>query len=86
MQATTMTLTKKRQTVFPLAWCRRQGLEQGGPLNVFDLGEAGLLVCPVRPPPAREIHKLLAQTPAGKHSAARSAAIVQRAMRKTRGQ
>jgi bifunctional DNA-binding transcriptional regulator/antitoxin component of YhaV-PrlF toxin-antitoxin module len=38
-----MTLTAKRQTVFPLEWCRREGLERGGPLNVFDLGEEGLL-------------------------------------------
>jgi bifunctional DNA-binding transcriptional regulator/antitoxin component of YhaV-PrlF toxin-antitoxin module len=86
MQAATMTLTKKRQAVFPLAWCKRQGLEQGGPLNVFDLGDAGLLVRPVRPPTAGEIQRLLAQTPVGKHSAKRAAALVQRALRKTRGQ
>ena len=77
-------MTRKRQTVFPLAWCKRQGLEAGGPLNVFDLGEAGLLVRPVRPPTAGEIQKLLAQTPAGKHSAKATAEIVQRALRKAR--
>ena len=86
MQATTMTLTRKRQTVFPLDWCRRQGLEQGGPLNVFDLGEAGLLVRPVRPPAAAEIRQLLAQTPAGKHSAKTAAELVRRALRKARRQ
>jgi bifunctional DNA-binding transcriptional regulator/antitoxin component of YhaV-PrlF toxin-antitoxin module len=35
MKATTMTLTAKRQTVFPLAWCRRVGLEGGGPLKIL---------------------------------------------------
>jgi bifunctional DNA-binding transcriptional regulator/antitoxin component of YhaV-PrlF toxin-antitoxin module len=55
MKMTTMTLTKKRQTVFPLDWCKRQGLEQGGPLNVFDLGESGLLIRPVKAPPPEEI-------------------------------
>jgi bifunctional DNA-binding transcriptional regulator/antitoxin component of YhaV-PrlF toxin-antitoxin module len=50
MKAMTMTLTSRRQTVFPLAWCRREGLERGGPLNVFDLGADGLLVRPVRTP------------------------------------
>ena len=49
MKTTTMTLTRKRQTVFPLEWCRRVGLEHGGPLNVFDLGEKGLLIGPVKP-------------------------------------
>ena len=84
MQATTMTLTRKRQTVFPLDWCKRQGLDKGGPLNVFDLGEAGLLVRPVRPPTAAEVRRLLAQTPAGKHSAKAAAGIVQRTLRKVR--
>ena len=84
MQATTRTLTRKRQTVFPLEWCKRQGLEEGGPLNVFDLGEAGLLVRPVRVPTADEVRKLLAQTPAGKHSAKAAAEIVRRALGKVR--
>ena len=84
MKATTMTLTAKRQTVFPLEWCRREGLAQGGPLNVFDLGEAGLLVRPVRPPSRAEVKKLLAQTPAGQHSEKQAAAIVERALRKIR--
>jgi bifunctional DNA-binding transcriptional regulator/antitoxin component of YhaV-PrlF toxin-antitoxin module len=79
-----MTLTRKRQTVFPLEWCKRQGLENGGPLNVFDLCEAGLLVRPVRPPTAAEVRRLLAQTPAGKHLAKAAAGIVQRTLRKVR--
>ena len=86
MQATTMTLTKRRQTVFPLEWCKREGLERGGPLNVFDLGEAGLLIRPVRPPSATEVEKLLAQIPAGKHSAKAAAEIVRRAIHKARAQ
>jgi len=85
MKATTMTLTSKRQTVFPLEWCQREGLERGGPLNVFDLGESGLLVRPVRPPPAPEVKRLLSQVPASRHSARGAAAIVERAMRKVRG-
>lgn len=84
MKATTMTLTARRQTVFPLEWCRREGLERGGPVNVFDLGEAGLLVRPVKPPSRAEVKKLLSQTPAGRHSAKQAAAIVDRALRKAR--
>jgi len=80
-----MTLTRKRQTVFPLDWCRQQGLTKGGPLNVFDLGDAGLLVRPVKPPSAKEIRKLLAQTPAGKHSRKEAAKIIKRALQKARG-
>jgi bifunctional DNA-binding transcriptional regulator/antitoxin component of YhaV-PrlF toxin-antitoxin module len=85
MKMTTMTLTKKRQTVFPLDWCKRQGLEQGGPLNVFDLGESGLLIRPVKAPPPEEIKKLLAQKSVGSHSSKEAAAIVERALRKARG-
>lgn len=79
-----MTLTAKRQTVFPLEWCQREGLERGGPLNVFDLGEAGLLVRPVKAPSRAEVKKLLSRTPAGRHSAKQAAAIVDRALRKVR--
>jgi bifunctional DNA-binding transcriptional regulator/antitoxin component of YhaV-PrlF toxin-antitoxin module len=79
-----MTLTSKRQTVFPLEWCRRQGLEHGGPLNVFDLGENGLLIRAVKPPGKLQIEKLLAQTPLGKHSPGQAAAIVNRAVRRVR--
>jgi hypothetical protein len=64
MKATTMTLTKKRQTVFPLDWCRREGLEHGGLMNVFDLGNDRLLIRPIKAPGARIIAKLLRQVPA----------------------
>ena len=84
MKATTMTLTSKRQTVFPLEWCRRMGLEKGGPLNVFDLGDGGLLIRPVKPPSAKEVATLLGQAPAGPQSAREAAAIVARALRKVR--
>jgi len=84
MKTTTMTLTEKRQTVFPLDWCRREGLEQGGPLNVFDLGEGGLLIRPVKAPDKREVDKLLRQAPAGRHSARQAAAIVNGALRRVR--
>ena len=79
-----MTLTKKRQTVFPLDWCRREGLEGGGPLNVFDLGDDGLLIRPVKAPGGRVIAKLLRQVSSGPHSASQSAALVERALRRVR--
>lgn len=84
VKVTTMTLTRKRQTVFPLEWCRRVGLENGGPLNVFELGDGGLLVRPVKPLTKAEVAKLLAQPTAGPQSPAEAAAIVERAMRKVR--
>jgi bifunctional DNA-binding transcriptional regulator/antitoxin component of YhaV-PrlF toxin-antitoxin module len=86
MKATTMTLTEKRQTVFPLEWCRREGLERGGPLNVFDLGKDGLLIRPIKAPDQREIKRLLQQTPAGRHSPKQAAAIVNRALRHVRNE
>ena len=84
MKTTTMTLTRKRQTVFPLDWCRRVGLEHGGPLNVFDLGAKGLLIRPVKPLTKAEIAKLLDQPPAGSQSSREASAIVEAAMRKVR--
>jgi bifunctional DNA-binding transcriptional regulator/antitoxin component of YhaV-PrlF toxin-antitoxin module len=84
MKITTMTLTSKRQTVFPYEWCKREGLENGGPLNVFDLGEAGLLVRPVKPPTKAEIKRLLSQPPASSHSAKEASEIVNRAIRAVR--
>ena len=84
MKTTTMTLTRKRQTVFPLEWCRRVGLEHGGPLNVFDLGEGGLLIRPLKPLTKAEVVRLLAQPPAGPHSAKEATVIVDRALRKVR--
>lgn len=70
--------------MFPLDWCRREGLEHGGPVNVFDLGEAGLLVRPVKPVSRAEVAKLLAQTPASSPSAKQARQIVDRALRKVR--
>lgn len=84
-----MTLTAKRQTVFPLDWCRREGLERGGPLNVFDLGKDGLLIRPVKPPEQEVIEKLLRQTAVGRHSPKRAMSLVKKALlrarRETRG-
>ena len=79
-----MTLTTKRQTVFPLEWCEREGLEHGGPLNVFDLGKDGLLIRPIKTPGQEAIRKLLKQTPVGKHSPHQAAAIVNQALRQVR--
>jgi bifunctional DNA-binding transcriptional regulator/antitoxin component of YhaV-PrlF toxin-antitoxin module len=83
-KAMTMTLTSKRQTVFPLEWCQREGLEAGGPLNVFDLGKDGLLIRPVKAPGQQAIAKLLKQIPVGNHSRLQAAAIVQKALRQAR--
>ena len=76
-----MTLTSKRQAVFPLYWCRREGLENGGPVNVFDLGKDGLLIRPVKAPGKEVIARLLEQTPASRHSPRQAAAIVNQALR-----
>ena len=86
MKTTTMTLSEKRQSVFPQDWCERVGLARGGPVNVFDLGEKGLLIRPVKPPSLAEVAKLLRQTPAGRHSADRAATLVNQALRKVRSQ
>ena len=85
MKTTTMTLTKKRQTVFPLDWCRSNGLEKGGPLNVFDLGGGHLLVRAVKPPTQAEADALLAGRRPGKESPKEAMKIVERALRKVRG-
>jgi len=84
MKTTTMTLTRKRQSVFPLEWCRREGLELGGPLNVFDMGPVGLLIRPVRAPSTGEVASVLAQTPAGRHSPVKAREIVAQALREVR--
>jgi bifunctional DNA-binding transcriptional regulator/antitoxin component of YhaV-PrlF toxin-antitoxin module len=84
MKVTTMTLTEKRQTVFPVEWCRREGLEHGGSLSVFDLGKDGLLIRPIKAPAKRVIAKLLKQTAAGKHSATAAAALVNQTLRRMR--
>lgn len=80
-----MTLTRKRQRVSPLEWCRRVGLENGGPLNVLDLGEGSLLIRPVKPPFPAAIEALLAQPSAGRHSQKEIRRIVGQALRKVRG-
>jgi bifunctional DNA-binding transcriptional regulator/antitoxin component of YhaV-PrlF toxin-antitoxin module len=80
MKATTMTLSSKRQSVFPQDWCERVGLAEGGPVNAFDLGEQGLLIRPVTPPTKAEVARLLKQVPAGRHSPAQAAEIVSRAL------
>jgi bifunctional DNA-binding transcriptional regulator/antitoxin component of YhaV-PrlF toxin-antitoxin module len=80
----TMTLTSKRQAVFPLHWCRQVGLEHGGPVNVFDLGKDGLLIRPVRPPGKEVVARLLQQTPVGRQSPKQAEAIVNEALSQAR--
>lgn len=79
-----MTLSERRQSVFPQDWCERVGLGRGGPVNVFDLGEDGLLIRPVKPPTAAEVARLLGQLPAGPQSPEEATGIVQRSLRKVR--
>jgi len=84
-EVTTMTLTSKRQAVFPLLWCRMVGLENGGPVNAFNLGKDGLLIRPIRPPGKEVIARLLQQTPVGKQSSRQAEGIVNDAVRQVRG-
>jgi bifunctional DNA-binding transcriptional regulator/antitoxin component of YhaV-PrlF toxin-antitoxin module len=83
MKSTTMTLTRKRRSVFPLDWCKRQGLENGGAVNVFEVGDA-LLIEPVKPPPPELAEAMFSQPPASLHSAKAAGVIVERALRKVR--
>ncbi|MBM3882405.1 MAG: AbrB/MazE/SpoVT family DNA-binding domain-containing protein [Verrucomicrobia bacterium] len=83
MKATTMTLTRKRRSVFPLDWCKRQGLERGGTLNVFEVGDA-LVIEPVKPLPPEPAEAMFSQPPAGRHSRKGAAAIVERALNRVR--
>jgi bifunctional DNA-binding transcriptional regulator/antitoxin component of YhaV-PrlF toxin-antitoxin module len=84
MKATTMTLSEKRQSVFPQDWCERVGLARGGPVNVFDLGEAGLLIRPVRPPNKIELDKALAAARPRRGKPGEAERIVAEALRKVR--
>jgi bifunctional DNA-binding transcriptional regulator/antitoxin component of YhaV-PrlF toxin-antitoxin module len=84
MKATTMTLSEKRQSVFPQDWCERMGLGRGGPVNVFDLGEAGLLIRPVKPPTRRELEAALASAKPRRGKRGEAERIVAEALRKVR--
>lgn len=81
MKVTTVTLSKKSLSILPQDWCQREGLAQGGLVNVFDLGEMGLLLRPLKPPSAREVAELLRQPAAGPQSPEEIRAIVERALR-----
>ena len=84
MKATTMTLSERRQCVFPLDWCERIGLARGGPVNVFDLGEAGLLIRPVRPPTPQELAAALAAERPRRSREGEAERIVARALKRVR--
>ena len=84
MKATTMTLSEKRQSVFPQDWCERVGLARGGQVNVFDLGEHGLLISPVKPPTHRELALALAAALPRRSKPGEAERIVGRALRKVR--
>jgi bifunctional DNA-binding transcriptional regulator/antitoxin component of YhaV-PrlF toxin-antitoxin module len=84
MKATTMTLSEKRQSVFPQDWCERVGLARGGQVNVFDLGEHGLLIRPVKSPTRRELAAALAAARPRRSKPGEAERIVARALRKVR--
>lgn len=84
MKATTMTLSEKRQSVFPQDWCERVGLARGGPVNVFDLGVAGLLIRPVKPPTRQELEAALAAARPRRSKPGEVERIVAEALRKVR--
>lgn len=63
---------------------RRAGTTPTEIPNVFDLGDKGLLIRPVKPLAKAEVANLLAQPAAGSHSSAEASAIVSRALRKVR--
>ena len=84
MKATTMTLSEKRQSVFPRDWCERVGLARGGQVNVFDLGEHGLLIRPVKPPTRRELAAALAAARPSRNKPGEAERIVAKAPRKVR--
>jgi bifunctional DNA-binding transcriptional regulator/antitoxin component of YhaV-PrlF toxin-antitoxin module len=84
MKAMTMTLSEKRQSVFPQDWCEQVGLARGGPVNVFDLGEAGLLIRPVKPPTRQELEAALAAARPRRSKPGQAERIVAAALRKVR--
>jgi bifunctional DNA-binding transcriptional regulator/antitoxin component of YhaV-PrlF toxin-antitoxin module len=84
MKATTMTLSSKRQSVFPQDWCERVGLAKGGPVNAFDLGEAGLLIRPLKPPTRKELESALAAARPRPSKPGETERIVAEALRKVR--
>jgi bifunctional DNA-binding transcriptional regulator/antitoxin component of YhaV-PrlF toxin-antitoxin module len=84
MKATTMTLSTKRQSVFPQDWCERVGLAKGGPVNVFDLGDAGLLIRPLKPPTRQDLEAALAATRPRRGKPGEAERVVTEALRKVR--
>jgi hypothetical protein len=60
------------------------GLGRGGPVNVFDLGEAGLLIRPVRPPTRRELQSALAAARPRRGASGEAGRIVAEALSKVR--
>jgi len=84
MKATTMTLSERLQSVFPQDWCERVGLARGCPVNVFDLGEAGLLIRPVKPPTPQELRAALAAARPRRRKPGEAERIVAEALRKVR--
>lgn len=61
MKTTTLTISRKGQTLMPLDWRKQNALAQGGSCNAFYLEDGGLLIVPVRPPGKEELKRLLAQ-------------------------
>ena len=79
-----MTLSEKRQSAFPQDWCERVGLARGGPVNVFDLGEAGLLIRPLQPPTRKELEAALAAALSRRSKPGQAERLVASALRQVR--
>ena len=60
MKTTTLTVSRKGQTLMPLDWRKRNALADGGSCNAFYLDDGALLIVPVRPPGKELLKKLLA--------------------------
>ena len=84
VKTTTMMLSLKRQSVFPHDWCERVGLGRGGPVNVFDLGEEGLLIRPIKPPTRVELERALAAARPRRRNRGEVKRIVAEALRQVR--
>ncbi|MSU62685.1 MAG: hypothetical protein EXS31_09855 [Pedosphaera sp.] len=60
MKITTLTISRKGQTLMPLDWRKQNTLTQGGSCNAFCLEDGALLIVPVKPPDKDQLKKLLA--------------------------
>lgn len=60
MKTTTLTISRKGQTLMPLDWRKHNALTGGGSCNAFYLDDGALLILPVKSPDKEQLKKLLA--------------------------